>query len=68
MNAATRIPRSDPETDRLERPTAPPAGLRFPEVLDDPAARRPDAEAAVAPEGRVTRSRRPAERELPAGM
>jgi HIP---CoA ligase len=56
MNAATRIPRSDPGTDRPVRPAAQPAGLSFPEVLDDLAARRSDAEAVVAPEGRVTYS------------
>ena len=49
MNAATQIPQSEPETERS-------AGLSFPEVLDDLAARRPDAEAVVAPEGRATYS------------
>ena len=45
MNAATRMPRNDRGTDRPERYAAPPAGLSLPEVLDDLAVRRPDAEA-----------------------
>ena len=56
MNAATRIPQDNPQTGRQARPAAAPTRLSFPEVLDDLVARRPDAEAVVGPEGRVTYS------------